>query len=296
LAGKYAEIIREETRKLAIKTAEEGLKTGLSSDIILGALQDELDSINAGNGRDEAISLYDLNRAGLKNTEFIIDGLLPVGLTLFTGAQKMGKSWMLLDWAFHITFGLPLARRSVKKAGVLYYSLEDNRARCIWRLNHIEPPHSLELEEAHGSYLKERVKGTSGVMADIKRYGPRVVIIDTFGSFQMSNKSAAVKDGNDYFEMTEKTRELKEIADTMKVAIIAVHHTHKQSAGGSKDWTTKSMGSQALSAAADALIDLERERGADEAVLNVTGRDIKDAHIKIHMNDGLWEYPEGDNA
>ena len=32
----------------------------------------------------------------LEKPSFIVDGLIPTGLTLFCGAQKIGKSWLML--------------------------------------------------------------------------------------------------------------------------------------------------------------------------------------------------------
>ena len=32
----------------------------------------------------------------LEKPSFVVDGLIPTGLTLFCGAQKIGKSWLML--------------------------------------------------------------------------------------------------------------------------------------------------------------------------------------------------------
>ena len=36
----------------------------------------------------------------LEKPSFVVDGLIPTGLTLFCGAQKIGKSWLMLVGVF----------------------------------------------------------------------------------------------------------------------------------------------------------------------------------------------------
>ena len=191
----------------------------------------------------------------------------------------MGKSWMLLLWATLIASGYPVFRHTVKQVPVLYYTLEDSVKRCKFRLNKLNPP---GLPWPKDLYFSEMSGGTVGIANDINAVKARVVIVDTFGAF------STVKDGNDYYETTRIIRELKDIADTMQVAIIVVHHT-KKSTRESDDWTTDIMGSQGLIGAADTVISLQRKRGNDKATLAITGRDITDNYIKIKWNDGYWE-------
>ena len=33
----------------------------------------------------------------LEKPSFVVDGLIPTGLTLFCGSQKIGKSWLMLS-------------------------------------------------------------------------------------------------------------------------------------------------------------------------------------------------------
>jgi RecA-family ATPase len=117
-------------------------------------------------------------------------------------------------------------------------------------------------------------------MAGIRATGARVVFIDTFMAF------SDIEDNNSYVETTRKVRELKRIADTLEVAIIIVHHTKKNGKGG--DWMEEAMGSQGLTAAADCVMNLHRGRGKDEAAILITGRDIRDTHIDIRFDDGVW--------
>jgi RecA-family ATPase len=274
---KWAALIRDEQKKLAIRGAADRIGKNVPVDTVMGSLQEELDKLAEKSGMTRYVTADQLERMDFENTEFIIDRLLPVGLTLFMGAPKMRKSFMMLDWAFEIASGGGIFDYRVRRVPVLYYTLEDNLGRCKHRLNDMfgeamreNPPKNL--------VFCEHVDNSLEVVNGIKKTGARVVIIDTFARF------ASVQDGNDYYEMTRKTSELKRIADTLKVALIVVHHVRKDS-GKSEDWTNDAMGSQGLVGAADAIIGLEKKRDENDAKLKLTGRDIKDLSLNLHWND-----------
>lgn len=44
----------------------------------------------------------------LEKPQFVVDGLIPTGLILFCGAQKIGKSWLMLKLCLCVSQGLPL--------------------------------------------------------------------------------------------------------------------------------------------------------------------------------------------
>jgi hypothetical protein len=276
LAGKFVLEIQEAQRKIGLKKAIDGISPNLPSEVIIGSLREELDRLSEQGGRNKIITAEELRRAQYENTEFIIDKMLPVGMTLFIGAPKAGKSWLLLLLANAITVAFPVFGRKIyTRASVLYYTLEDSVRRCKYRLNKIGSAWMKTL------FFSETARGTMGIINDIKALGARVVIIDTFGAF------ATVQDGNDYYETTRIIREIKEIADNLKVAIILVHHTRKSTNAGG-DWTSEVMGSQGLVGAADCIISLKRKRDSLDAQLLITGRDISDSHIDLFFDDGTW--------
>jgi RecA-family ATPase len=275
----YAEEIREEQKKRRLQEVAEKIKGSRKVDLIIDDLREELDKIAAQTGRTEIMSADELQKKDYVNTEFIVEKIVPVGMTLLIGPPKAGKSWLLLLWAQSISMGWQVFGNESKQVPLLYYSLEDSVKRCKYRLNKII---SSNLVWPKNLYFAETSRGTIGLMNDIKTTKARVVIIDTFGAF------ASVKDGNDYYETTRIIREIKEIADTLRVAIIVVHHTRKSSKDSGDDWTAEIMGSQGLVGAADAIISLQRKRTEPKAVLAITGRDISDNYIKINFNNGVW--------
>jgi RecA-family ATPase len=251
------------------------VKYGSSGEII-STIREELDRISEERGKNEIISAEKLRDADFKNTEFIIDGIIPVGLTLLVGSPKMGKTWLTLLMAECVTGKFPVFGHSVHQTPVLYYTLEDSVKRCKFRLYKIGTGWNRNL------FFCEAARTSFDIMNGIRATGARMVFIDTFMAF------SDMKDNNSYSETTGKVRELKRIADTMEVALILVHHKKKDSKN-SGDWTEEAIGSQGLTGAADCLISLQRKRGDDNAVLLVTGRDISDKRIPLRWNDGVWQ-------
>jgi hypothetical protein len=268
--------IREARRKIDLKNAFDGISLNIPSDVIIGSLREELDRLAEQTERTKIIPANELRYMPFENTDFIIDGMLPVGMSLFMGPPKIGKSWLLLLMAEYISIAFPIFGHVINACcSILYYTLEDSVRRCKYRLNKINSGWSKNL------YFSETAKGTQGLIQDIKDLNVKVVIIDTFGAF------ATVQDGNDYYETTRIIREIKEIADTLKVAIILVHHTRKNTESGG-DWTNDAMGSQGVVGAADCIIYLKRKRDSTDGQLLITGRDIIDSHINIRFDNGVW--------
>lgn len=44
----------------------------------------------------------------LEKPSFVVDSLIPTGLSLFCGSQKIGKSWLMLKLCLCVSQGLPL--------------------------------------------------------------------------------------------------------------------------------------------------------------------------------------------
>lgn len=103
----YFREILEEQKKRAIQLAAREVKNA-PLDIIITNLQEELEKIANQTGRAEILSADNLQKKEYKNTEFIIDRIIPVGMTLLIGAPKAGKSWLLLSLAEAVAVGTGL--------------------------------------------------------------------------------------------------------------------------------------------------------------------------------------------
>jgi len=76
----------------------------------------------------EIIDAETLLATPLPKTLYIVDNLLPQGLSIFCGASKIGKSWLMLDLAVKVANGEPMWGLTTNKCDVLYLTLEDTIA------------------------------------------------------------------------------------------------------------------------------------------------------------------------
>ncbi len=59
---------------------------------------------------------------------FVVEGLIPQGLSVFCGQSKIGKSWLMLYMGLQVSQGLPVMGCNTNKCDVLYLCLEDTYA------------------------------------------------------------------------------------------------------------------------------------------------------------------------
>ena len=68
--------------------------------------------------------------------QWLIEGLLPEGLSILSGAPKIGKSWLSLQIALAVTTASPLfGRVPNSEKSVLLLALEDNERRLKDRIS-----------------------------------------------------------------------------------------------------------------------------------------------------------------
>lgn len=82
----------------------------------------------------KTISMRELYNTVYQSKPPLIDGLLYPGTYIFAGAPKLGKSFLMAQFAYHISTGTPLWNFDVRKGTVLYLALEDDYHRLQERL------------------------------------------------------------------------------------------------------------------------------------------------------------------
>ena len=88
----------------------------------------------------------------LRKTLFIVDGLIPQGLSVLSGASKIGKSWLMLWLGMQVARGNPVWEFETHKCDVLYLCLEDTHVRIQNRLYQLTDEAPAELRIATTSY------------------------------------------------------------------------------------------------------------------------------------------------
>ena len=221
--------------------------------------------------RLESISAAELQKMPLPPVQFIINGLLPVGLGLLVSPPKYGKSWMVLDMGLSVTTGAHFLGRSTNPGGCLYLALEDSLNRLKDRMEKVlkgaAAPAGFEyavkcLDLSHGlleqldSYLQEKPD-------------TRLIIIDTLQKIRGAGGRENAYNA-DYREMGL----LKAFADRHKICILLVHHLRKMA--DDSDPFNRISGTAAIFGAADVAMVLSREKREDtQTKLSYQGRDIE---------------------
>lgn len=219
--------------------------------------------------------------------EFIVPNSVPVGLTILAGKPKSGKSLFALDMACSLANGVRLLGiYDLVQQEVLFLALEDSELRLQKRINRLT-------EDPQGTgrlhFATECARLDHGFFDHIKNWlaekpNIKLVVIDTFNRVRKLKRRGTTPYEKDYNEINE----LKKFADDHKIAILVIHHLRKSEA---KDVTDMISGSVGITAAADAILILQKERGSNQATFFATGRDIPDFEIGLTLNPEslCWE-------
>lgn len=130
----------------------------------------------------------------IRKTLFVVDDLIPQGLSVLSGSSKIGKSWLMLWLGIQVARGQPVWEFETYKSDVLYLCLEDTYARIQSRLYKITDEAPPELRIATTSF-----QIGNGLEQQIEQYlsdfpKTKLVIIDTFQKVRDS-KSTGGKSG-----------------------------------------------------------------------------------------------------
>ena len=228
-------------------------------------------------------SSTELTERCFERREFWVNSLLCSGLTVLAGAPKVGKSWLVLNLCLQIAKGEPFLGLDTRRCGVLYVALEDDARRLQRRILTITE------QSADNLYLTNRCSPISEELEKelclflSQHRDVKLIVFDTLQKIRTGGRELSY--ANDYEEISV----LKNIADTLNIAVVLVHHTRKM---GDSDYMNEISGTNGIAGSADTLMVLKKEKRASrEAVLSCTGRDIEDREMKIRLNNEtcIWE-------
>lgn len=220
----------------------------------------------------------DLEQMNPQPPDFIIGGLLPVGLTIFAAPSKFGKSWACIDMCAAVAQGMPFWGLPTQKHGVLYLDLESSANRLMQRMQRLKTgfPSNMRITHQcndldHG--LLDEIAADLDTNPDIK-----LVVIDTIGRVK-----GGTRRGEDAY--TADTRiygGLQRLAQSRQIAIICVTHTRKGvNIDGYDDPFAAMQGSAGIMGVSDCTWLIVGKRDAEEKRFLATGRDINDQDYTI---------------
>ncbi|PWS37782.1 DNA repair protein RadA [Falsiroseomonas bella] len=215
---------------------------------------------------------------------YVVRELLPQGYAILAGAPKLGKSWLAYQIAAAVAEGRDLFAQATDRGEVLLLALEDGERRVQDRLLKVldnrAAPAGLSIATA---WPRIGDGGLEQMQAWASRTpSARLVIVDTFAKL----KPPSSRNVNAYDADYALHGQLHAFATASKLAVLAITHYRKGAAGG--DFVEAVTGSAGITGAADTILAMERARGSEDAVLHVTGRDIRESKLAIRLENGIW--------
>ena len=219
--------------------------------------------------------------------EEIVEGMVPLGLTILAGPPKSCKSWLALDMSIAVAEGQPFLRQKTLGCGVLYFALEDTPDRLQFRLHAIvkdEPPCNLHIvtrATALGDGFLRGLAESLNAYPDV-----RFIIVDTL---QMIRKTGERPSNSDlYGRDTDELSLLKKFAEDRKVAVLIIHHTTK--AVDSNDPLNDVRGSSGMTATPDSILILRKERVQKTGMLLNVSRDYPQWRMMLLFENCQWKF------
>ena len=237
-----------------------------------------------------SVTAADLMAAPITPVPFVIDQLVPHGLTVLAAKPKAGKSFFVLQAALAVAQGVPFLGRDTDQGDVLYLALEDGERRLQWRLHQMGPAHS-GLHRITFEFDAGKLGGGLEAALDAWHASadrPRLVVIDTYGRIDPGPKRGQPE----YGHVTSVLGPLQQWALQHEVAIVIVHHLRKGGEGEmpAADVFERILGSQGMLGIADAALCILRVRLELTAELHVTSRDFEEAELALAIDaeTRLW--------
>ena len=225
----------------------------------------------------------------LKPLVWIVEGLLPEGLTILSGPPKIGKSFLCLNIGLGLAEGgVVLGQIKVEKADSIYFALEDNTRRIQDRLNLMRterPPDGLKIATLNSLKILD-----DGGLEQIEIYldhhpQTKLIIIDTFIKVKPRTRN---RGANQYDIDSQILTPLHNLALSKQIGILLIFHNTKAKAD---DFINSPSGSMANTGTADTAMVLSRGRVTNQGKLQITGRDVIERCLALeyHEDFGSWQ-------
>ncbi len=220
----------------------------------------------------------DLQSTMFPPVSWIVDGLLPEGVTLFAGKPKLGKSWLALQIGHGIATGGEVLGRQAKQGAVLYAALEDNNRRLKQRMSKLTPGDAVWPERLH--FATEWPRLNDGGLVAFRAWvdatpDARLLIIDTLATVRPTSG----RRDNPYQSDYTTVRGLHALANDCGIGVIIVHHVRKMDAEDPFDTVS---GSTGLTGAADTTLVLKST--SNGKVLYGRGRDLAEVECALEFD------------
>ena len=218
----------------------------------------------------------------LEKRKYIVEGLLPEGLTVLSGDPKVGKSFFALSLSVSVAKGIPFLCFPTKKCAVLYFSFEDDEKRIQQRLFEMSDDNFSGL-----TFSSDIMRLDADFIQSVENYlqqhpDTKLIVVDTLNYIRPDKPNTNMYK-NDYDDMIK----LHRLTQQYGIGMMLLHHNRKN--GGNDDLHSVS-GSTGLTGGADNCMIIERpKRGEKAAKLKVISRDMESFEMEIMQSgNGIW--------
>ena len=236
-------------------------------------------------------SVPDLTPEEKKPPEFIVDGMIPCGMTFLSGAPKIRKSFMALQIASAVATGSPFLSHNTTQCDVAYLDLEGSKSRVSFRAERMSMkiPRNVFITN---SITERLADGLVDKLRQLHRARPsiRLIIIDTYSRARGSYKNFGV---NAYDADVALLEPVQRMALEENIAVVFIHHD-KKGAGFASDSFERLSGTMGISGSSDCVINLvaDGKRFDGKATMEFTPRDAKGGEIKLVFDERFGEWQE----
>lgn len=217
---------------------------------------------------------------------FIVEDVLPYGLSSLAGRPKVGKSWLALQIAYAVSVGGDVLGKSATRGRVLYLSLEDSERRIQSRMAKQRWDFSLDpYVDFETTWPKFTDKRSIGALFEkIEKDGITLTVIDTI--------SRVLPHGNnDEKILSDVYGQLQSFCLKNNKSILLCDHHRKRNGDAPRDGIDDIWGATQKGAILDAYLAIYRVRQKASAKLCVGGRDIEELEYQITFDRdmAIWE-------
>ena len=234
------------------------------------------------------ISTYDLNKKNLPDIKWVIEDLIPEGLTILAARPKMGKSFL----ALYLAACVAKERRvwdkyRTNKSNVLYLAYEDSIQSIKYRqtkmfsslnINSDEYPKNFHICTDYQRLEKEKLDSHFHELSD---QGMQFVIIDTMASGVVYN----IGGQSMYFKEYELISALKNSSSKSGINVMLIHHTKK---GVPTDSIEAVLGTTGITGAVDTIWVMGKE--GTQVYLDTAGKNVSSERLALTFDKKrfLW--------
>lgn len=233
--------------------------------------------------------LEDLTDEERTPPEFIVEGMIPTGMTFLSGAPKLRKSFLALQMAAAVATGSDFLGHKTNQCSVAYLDLEGSKSRISTRADRMRltVPRNVYITNDSGAKisdgLTERIRALHHQKPEIK-----LIIVDTFSRARGTIKATGA---NAYDADVQLLEPIQRMAMDEKIAVVFVHHD-KKGANFAIDTFERLSGTMGISGSADSVLNLiaDGKRFDGKAMLEYTPRDAKGGEMKLVFNERFCEW------